>query len=257
MKPSSPVDGPAGLLHVVDLGDGGLPVLFAHAFGGSWNDWHHQLEHLRGNRRVVAFDFRSHGQSDKATDPNFTPEGLALDIAAVADYLKLNRFVLVGHGMGGSAAIAYAGMHPERVAGLIAAGTPGRSDPEMAKKMIASLESDYDKVMSDFTNQLLENASKETIKAAEEESGKMDRETSMAFIRAMSWYNSIPDLTVYKGPKLLISTSRQEKQPNSLMNQATSIPNIILKGTSHWLQLDKPKEFNKILDEFIEKEVGA
>jgi pimeloyl-ACP methyl ester carboxylesterase len=257
MKPSSPVDGPAGMLHVVDLGDGGMPVLFAHSFGSNWSNWQHQMEHLSGSRRVVAFDFRSHGKSDKATDPNFSPEALALDIAAVADYLSLNRFVLVGHSMGGAAAIAYAGKHPERVAGLVMAGTPGKANPEMAKQLIAALETDqFDAIMKKYMEQLLNHGSRETLKSAKAEAGKMDKETSLNVIRSMFWYNPIPDLTTYKGPKLIISSSKEKQQPDSLMHQMPNISNKVIEGTSHWMQTDKPDEFNDILDNFLKTEVG-
>ena len=44
---------------------------------------------------------------------------MAGDVAAVVDTLKLDRFVLVGHSMGGGVALTYAGAHPDRVAGLV------------------------------------------------------------------------------------------------------------------------------------------
>ena len=80
---------------------------------------------------VVAVDLRGHGRSEAPAAGDYAVESLAADIAAVVDALGLGRFVLVGHSMGGAAALAYADAHPERVAGLVLVGTPGKSSPEV------------------------------------------------------------------------------------------------------------------------------
>ena len=113
----SRIAGPAGSLHVDDGGWGGVPVALLHSFAGSTRHWASQLDHLRDDRRAIAFDLRGHGESDAPSDGDYTAEALARDVAAVVDTLKLKRVVLVGHSMGGSAAIAYANAHPDRVAG--------------------------------------------------------------------------------------------------------------------------------------------
>ncbi|HEY0680233.1 MAG TPA: alpha/beta fold hydrolase, partial [Chitinophagaceae bacterium] len=108
-----------GYLHIDDAGTGGIPVVFAHSFGGTLHNWAAQLEHLRVNRRAIAFDLRGHGLSDAPSDNNYDVALLAEDIATIADSLELEKFMLGGHSMGGSAVIAYAGLHPEKVAGLM------------------------------------------------------------------------------------------------------------------------------------------
>jgi pimeloyl-ACP methyl ester carboxylesterase len=126
LRQTSRIQGPAGLLYIETSGSGGMPVMFAHSFGGNVGHWKYQREHLEGERRVVAFDFREHGKSEPPADKNFSTAALAEDIAAVAHSQKLQRFVLVGHSFGGSAAIVYAKNYPDRVAGLVLAGTPGK-----------------------------------------------------------------------------------------------------------------------------------
>src|SRR5258706_7893782 len=118
------ITGPAGELYVDDGGSGGggtVPVLFAHSYAGNSAHWRAQLAPLRPRRRAVAIDLRGHGQSDPPASGNYPVPALAEDIAAVADALELRRFVLVGHSMGGAAASAYAGKHPERISGLVLA----------------------------------------------------------------------------------------------------------------------------------------
>src|SRR5690349_8502589 len=57
------LEGPSGAIFVDDGGDGGLPVVFLHSFGGSSNHWASQLDHLRHHRRALAIDLRGHGKS--------------------------------------------------------------------------------------------------------------------------------------------------------------------------------------------------
>ena len=252
LKKSNRIKGPSGLLYVEDGGEGGIPVLFAHSFGGNTTQWENQREHLEGERRVVTFDFREHGQSEAPADKNFSAQAMADDIAAVADSLKLGRFVLIGHSQGGSAAIAYASAHPDRVAGLVLAGTPGKSDPEQAKQVVSSLKTDaYQKVMDQYMARLLTDAKPEVNSAVSKDVKKISRETSIKIIESLFQYDPIPDLKAYKGPVLIISTSSEDSQPNTLASQLPDIDHKTIAGTSHWSQLDKPEEFNRILDEFL------
>ena len=142
---TSDITGPTGRLHVDDGGSGeALPVVFVHAFGGSLVHWADQLAHLRPGRRAIGFDLRGHGRSDATVGPDDTIEDLAGDIGAVVDGLRLRRVVLVGHSIGGAAAVAYAGKRPQHVAGMLLVGTPGRVPLQQADQIMSQMTSDYD-----------------------------------------------------------------------------------------------------------------
>ncbi len=246
------IDGPAGLLHIDDGGKGGIPVIFVHSFGGSTKHWEKQLKHLRENRRAVALDLRGHGLSAPPSNNDYDMIAVSGDIAAVADALKIRHFVLVGHSMGGSAAVAYTNAHPDRVAGLLLTGTPGKTPEDMSKQIIASLESDaYEKVMEDYMTKLLANATPAVEMMEREGMRKISKEASLEIIKAAFKYDPIPALRSYKGPVLIVGGAG-EKQPNALSMQLPDIPHTIVEGTSHWIQMDKPEEFNHILDEFLD-----
>jgi pimeloyl-ACP methyl ester carboxylesterase len=248
------IKGPAGSLFVDDGGTGGIPVVFLHSFGGSTEHWENQLEHLRKTRRAVAFDFRGHGKSDLPMDSEYSAQAIAEDLKSVIDSLGIDRFILVGHSMGGSSAISYAAIEPERVAGLMLVGTPGKTPEAQSKPIIASLESDqYDKVMDDYMKSLLVNAKPEVDSLVRKGSKKISKEASLIIIKDLFAYDPLPLLQRYPGPKLIVSTTRESEQPNALFKQLGDVPYKTIAGTSHWVQLDKPDEFNKILDEFIER----
>jgi pimeloyl-ACP methyl ester carboxylesterase len=248
---AAPIAGPAGRLYVDDGGRGGLPVVFVHSFAGSSGHWAAQLAHLRRGRRAVALDLRGHGRSQAPAPGGYSVDAQAADIGAVVDGLGLKRFVLVGHSMGGVAATAYAGAHPDRVAGLVLVGTPGKSAPEQASKILASMEADYDKVTEGYWTKLLDGAQPGVAGRVRSDMKKVPREPSMEMMKAIFEYDPLPALNAYPGPKLIVDTPHGEG-PGALHNQVPDVPRKVITGTSHWPHMDKPAEFNGILDEFLE-----
>jgi pimeloyl-ACP methyl ester carboxylesterase len=249
--PADTILGSAGPLHVDDGGSGGIPVVFVHAFSGNAGHWAAQLDHLRASRRAVAFDLRGHGGSTAPPDSTgYAVDSLASDIGAVLDGLDLDRVVLVGHSMGGSAAIDYAGEHPERVAGLVLVSTPGKSPAAQAKQVLAAMDADYGKTMDDFWARLLERAKPATKTRIEGEAHAISREASFALIRAIFAYDPTRALKAYPGPKLIVDTEGPDT-PGSLHALAPDVPRKVIAGTSHWPQLDQPDEMNALLDEFL------
>lgn len=258
-RPVSEISGPVGALHVDDGGaeDDSVPVVFVHSFAGNSGHWTVQLEHLRPTRRAVAFDLRGHGQSAApASAEGWAVESLATDIGAVVDSLGFERFFLVGHSMGGSAALAYTARHPERVAGLVLVGTPGKSPSEQARQVMAALERDYDATMASYWNSLLEGARPEVAARIERERGTLSRDASLAMIQAVFAYDPTTALRAYPGPKLVVDTPHGEG-PGALHTLAPNVPREVVVETSHWVQLDKPEEFNRILDHFLERPLTA
>lgn len=244
------IAGPAGTLVVDDGGRGGVPVVFVHSYAGSKAHWSAQLRHLRQRQRAVAFDARGHGESSPPAGNVYSSDALAADIAAVVDALRLDRFVLVGHSMGGAAAIAYAATHPQRVAGLVLVGAPGKVPPEQASKIVASLEADYANVMEKYWDELLTGARPEVRAQLVRERETIGRDASLAIIKALFADDPVVRLRRYSGPTLIVVTSGGD-QPQDLQNLFPQLPRAKIDGTSHWPHLDKPETFNRVLDDFL------
>ncbi|HSE53907.1 MAG TPA: alpha/beta fold hydrolase [Gemmatimonadales bacterium] len=248
--PVTRVQGPAGALYIDDGGSGGLPVVLVHSYAGSTTHWAAQLAHLRTGRRAIALDLRGHGQSAAPADGDYAVAALARDIAAVVDSLGIDRFVLVGHSLGGSAAGEYAGANPGRIAGLVLVGAPGQSSPEEARPIMASLESNYDTVMAGYWNTLLTDARPEVRTRLTSEMQSVPKDASLKLISAIFAYDPLPAIRRYPGPKLLVVTPHGNT-PKDLQNLMPEVPHRVMTGTSHWPHMDKPEEFNRLLDEFL------
>lgn len=249
--------GPAGRLHVDDGGHGGVPVVCIHSFAGSAGHWDEQLEHLRRKRRAVAFDLRGHGQSDARASDDTTIEDLAGDVGTVLDELELERVALIGHSIGGLAAIAFAAEHPERAAGLLLVGTPGRVPMQQADEIMSHMTSNYDDTMAGYWDRLLDHATTATRARIERDREALPRSVSLGLIRSTFAYDPLPALRDYPGPVMTVTVG---DSPYDLSKQLPDVPDATVVGTSHWVQLDRPEEFDRILDRFlavVDAEMGA
>jgi pimeloyl-ACP methyl ester carboxylesterase len=83
---------------------GGTPVVFIHGFTGSYLSWQPQLgRDLGKDFRLLAYDFRGHGASEKPLEPEKYADAAlwADDLNAVIQAKQLDRPVLVGWSYGG------------------------------------------------------------------------------------------------------------------------------------------------------------
>lgn len=107
-------------LHVTEWGPAdGHPVVMLHGIRGYAETFAGLAAALQPECRVIGIDQRGRGGSDWDPARNYYTDAYVADLAAVADRLDLRRFDLLGHSMGGIAAIVYAAAHPARVRRLV------------------------------------------------------------------------------------------------------------------------------------------
>ena len=243
-----------GPLGFDDGGTGGMPVIFVHSLAGNTSQWSAQLGHLRKSRRAIAIDLRGHGLSRPPADGDYSIEALVRDIDTVVREIDVSEFVLVGHSMGGIVSLAYAHAHPGRVAGILLADPAGdvRQVPEEEiRQFMEALESDaYTDAIEDWWDQMLSGSDKAVRLRVTQDLRNTPRETVVGIFKALLHHDPLASLIAYRGPILSIVTPFNDA-PYSLHRLHPALPHRQVSGTGHWLQLDKPGEFNRLLDEFL------
>jgi pimeloyl-ACP methyl ester carboxylesterase len=105
-------------IHVEERGSGDLALVFLHYWGGSSRTWRHVVEALPTTFRTIAIDHRGWGESD-APASGYSLADLAGDAQGVIEALRLRRYILVGHSMGGKVAQLMASRRPQGLVGLV------------------------------------------------------------------------------------------------------------------------------------------
>lgn len=119
---------PAGVrLSVIDISPD-YPehtLVFIHGYGGQASQWLYQLREFSDKNRVIAYDLRGHGKSEKPHG-RYTMDELQADLLALLDALGVNQpFTCIGHSFGGAIASEFAVRHPQRIARLVLIATAG------------------------------------------------------------------------------------------------------------------------------------
>jgi pimeloyl-ACP methyl ester carboxylesterase len=117
-----------GLKIYYEIHGKGEPVVLLHgSFMTITNNWQDMIAGLSKTRQVIAVEMQGHGRTaDIKRD--FSYENLADDIAALLDYLKIEKADLIGYSMGGGVAMQVAIRHPENVRKVVSISAVFRHD---------------------------------------------------------------------------------------------------------------------------------
>jgi 3-oxoadipate enol-lactonase len=126
-------------------GRGERAVVLVHEMGGSLESWDEVVPHLAPSRRVLRYDTRGAGMSQKARG-QLTFSTMAADIAALLDALGIaGKVALAGVAVGGAIALQFASQYPERASAVIvgspATGIAAARRPA-ALERVAKIEAD-------------------------------------------------------------------------------------------------------------------
>lgn len=112
---------------------GAETVILSSGLGGTAGFWMHNVEAFLPRFRVLLYDHRGTGRSDRALPERVTVEDMAADVAALMDEVGLQRAHFVGHAAGGLIGLALALSRPELADRLAVVNGWARLDPYTAR----------------------------------------------------------------------------------------------------------------------------
>lgn len=251
------------MLNTIEHGEkAGQPgLLIAHGLYGSARNWGVIAKRLSDQRQVVAVDMRNHGASPWFDTHSYTD--LGKDLAQViAGYGALMD--VLGHSMGGKAAMACALMHPDRVSRLIVADiAPVSYDHPQMQYIRAMKGVDLSKVekRGDAEAQLRAVVDDPTLPVFFTQSldvaGKKWRLNLDVLGDQMSHILDFPDFSGarYDGPTLFLSGAESHYvAPHYRDTIKALFPKAQfakIPGAGHWLHAEKPREFEAAVRYFL------
>jgi pimeloyl-ACP methyl ester carboxylesterase len=247
-----------GKLAVWEREGGKTMLVFLHFWGGSHRTFDQVIARLGDGRRAVSYDHRGWGAARELRGP-YGIEELADDALTIVAALGLERYVLVGHSMGGKAAQLAASRRPEGLAALaLIAPAPPRPalDAETAAGFAQALDS-RDAVGASIEHLLTEHHLPRGVREVVIEDGlNSNRDAQLAWpLDGMT-----TDITAAAGAidvPVVVLAGRQDKVEPLESLESNLLPFIpharmtVLEGTGHLSPIEMPRQMARELDSLI------
>ena len=245
---------------------GATPVLMIQGLGASKNAWNLQRIAMATRFRIISFDNRGAGRSDKPTVP-FTLEQMAEDAIAVLDAAGIETAHVVGASMGGVISQIVAVKHPHRVRSLTLVCTACRNHPWRQELLQSWAKTAEEKGMIEVGKEaaqwVMSPRSFRRLVPAFTWMGPLaalrPRHSFVSQIHAIldTREDLVDQLSTITAPTMVIVGNQDILTPRGDSEEiAERIPNaelVVISGAAHGLMMEHSSTFNKILIEFLQR----
>jgi len=243
----------------------GDPIVILHGLMGSENNWRSIAKQLALTHHVFTVDLRNHGKSPHSESMSY--QEMAEDLNLLLDHLSLEKIILMGHSLGGKAAMTFALNYAKRLSHLLVIDIAPVSYYDRHSPLIEILQKvDFDKLR---TREAIEQSLKKQIpdnsmrlfllQNLQRTNQSFKWKCNLEAIKnAMAQLTDFPTESVEKTfskPALFIGGSDSDyvlRQHYSIIYQLFSNNNIVMiKNAGHWVHANQPQIFIKTVSNFI------
>ena len=236
-------------VHYSSYGKARKALVLIHGWTCDETFWSSNVPGLSKQYRVLTVDLPGHGQSDPA--PEYSMDAFADAVSAVMAAAKVKRATLVGHSMGGHVLLAFARRHREQVSALVAVDV-SFYDSQSAARSKATKRSFLGPEAVKARETIVRNMfSTATMPATREHILRVmlavPEEVADGAIQGMRdpefWRQDqidLPFLEIAAGSSAYITLpALRSRFPRAQLKR--------IRGTGHFLMMEKPQSFNKLL----------
>ncbi len=243
-------------------------LVFIHGYPGQLSNWKYQVSFFEEKYRVIAYDQRGFGKSDKPKTVRFDDFTSDLDALLRELGVKDQDAVLIGHSFGGMVAQAYARDHEVKGLVLIASLTKFRYDPDdyiifylpaaiwkplfftmnpltraLYRKVYLSPQSPFS-VLGEFYEDNKEYLMELPASTYRYKKYMLDYD-------ATKWLDKVrsPAIVVVGKDDFIAPIKEAEKIHSLLPNSKL----VVIEGAGHLILYEKPDELNKVILSFVEQ----
>jgi pimeloyl-ACP methyl ester carboxylesterase len=247
-------------VHYKSLGEGKTAVVFIHGWCCDHSVWRDQAPALNGKVRTLFVDLPGYGKSDKPK-MDYTPDVFARGIDAVLQDAGVEQAVLVGHSMGTPIVRHFYRLFPAKTKGLVfvdGALRPFTTDPAQIEKFLSQFQEDTfkDTAPKFLASMFQSNTPKEARERIEGLVAGTSPQVAISSMRSMLdekyWK---PDPVKVPAQVLMAKSPRWNEDYKEFVKKL--VPDLDYRefdGVGHFLFMEKPKEFNEALVEFLQKQ---
>ncbi|MET0117609.1 MAG: alpha/beta fold hydrolase [Sedimenticola sp.] len=244
-------------------------LVLLHGLLGSSSNWHSIARALEPDYHLIVPDLRNHGSSPH--DPEGGYPALAEDVAALIDDHGLESVILIGHSMGGKAAMWLSLQQPELVDGLVVVDVspvryPNRFGTIFDALCSLDLESLQDRNQADgelarllepkaLRNYLLQNLVQEKGRWR----WRVNLDAIGRNLERIIGFPDVSDSSQYLGPVQFLYGGNSDyvlPEHEKIIRDAFPFARLrSIAGAGHWVYSEKPEQFLQALQGFLQKEL--
>lgn len=238
-------------------GKGDKVVMFIPGWTCDSTTWTAQVPVIAKKYQVITVDLPGHGQSAVPKSGKYSMDLFAKTIEVVRREAKVDHVILVGHSMGGPVALQYARMYPQHTAAVVLVDGVLMKAADAAAFVDVSHRfegPDAGKARAEFVQQMFTPAT-----APELRPKILKMMSAPSDATAAGAMATMGDPAVWKEdpiamPALGIYADKSRLANRDLMMRILpSMEYIEIPGTDHFLMLEKPQDFNRVLMAFLDK----
>ncbi|WP_226779424.1 alpha/beta fold hydrolase [Oceaniglobus trochenteri] len=239
------------------------PLLIAHGLFGSARNWGVIAKRLSDSRQVQAVDMRNHGESFR--DPSHSYPALADDLAGVLD----GPGDVLGHSMGGKAAMVLALRRPDLVRRLVVADIAPVGYGHTQMPLIDAMRGlDLSQITSRgqadaaLADAIPEQGVRAFLLQSLDVAGRTWRLNLDVLASEMSGIIGWPEITGrYEGETLFLTGADsdyvQREHRERIRSYFPAARFAKIPGAGHWLHAEKPREFEAAVRAFLDRPEGG
>lgn len=240
----------------------GEPLLFIHGLASSSRSWKKQVPLFSQHYRVITFDIRGHGRSDKPIEP-YSIELFATDTQELMRAMGISSAHVVGFSMGGMVAFQLAVDAPEMVRSLVAVNCCPEGSMRTFNNGVECFKHLVGLQFNGLRHKRKNNDKEPT--PSDQQNSHQSMIQRMAVTNKLAYANAlgalikwsvVDRLDAIKCPTLMI-TSDEDFVPVSIKEgYASKMPCaelVVINNSRHGAPRERTEEFNAILLEFVSK----
>ena len=240
-------------------GNGEPALVFVHGWCCDKSYWSAQVEKFWKKYKVVTIDLAGHGESGLYRE-NWGIENFGEDVVAVINHLGLEKVILIGHSMGGAVNVAAAAKIPLKVIGLVGVDTyqdfVNRYSQEQLDQYIQPFKDDFVETTRNFVRSMFPPTADSAL--IEQIANDVSSAPQKVAIEAFEGYFKFNTVEALKNLKIPVFAINADKYPTNVESnqQYADFKVKIMPGLGHFVMMEDPPNFNKLLQEVIDEIVN-
>jgi pimeloyl-ACP methyl ester carboxylesterase len=267
------IDVDQGLLYYERSGSG-IPVIFIHGAFADMHMFDPQWEYFQDRYQVIRFDLHGHGKSVPSGLTKYRMDTFIDDLFVLMDVLEIPEAIICGQSWGGSISQGFASRYPERVKGLVLAGSMVSMSVSFVEKLqryvlvpkwlmlfiIRSLSVEKFVNFSFWLSDIF--IGKEFLSNDEQTTNYLKKcMLSIDSDEYLKIWEAIYDFDIFPLERITCPTLvlNGEYEPGKILRHTKEllkrIPDVrhrIIPEAKHGMNMENPRSFNQIIDEFIQ-----